>query len=394
MEEKLFKYSLFKLELLVKYLFILILITGFSINYTTHSYIMFILMILISIFIVWKRKILLLTKLDYIIVSFLFVWFYGLILGLFNLNKVNYIVANFAGMVLYVTYFMLTNTLKINKNKFITILFNISLFNIVCSLLYTIYVFLTNENILNSLMTTGQIRFFYFQNMATYYILLAYTYLNLFLPKKYNDSKMSLPKLYISSNIVLFSLSIVVILLSASKGFMLGIVFFLLFSSLLMFKTYFYSKIVNKKMLYLLIMFLIACLMLIYFNYDKLFLMIFSNEDVGNQVRYIQFELLFNDLSFFGKGLGGEVLGNTTGNTYGFELSYLNIIHKFGFISLIIFSIYLYTFYLIWKKFNSNPLYSILALSCMCYLLPSIGNPILFSPINVSLHVSALYLLR
>src|SRR5690606_3660100 len=44
---------------------------------------------------------------DWIPILFLFVWAYGVIMGLINGNDIGYIVRNFAGMVFYLAYYII-----------------------------------------------------------------------------------------------------------------------------------------------------------------------------------------------------------------------------------------------------------------------------------------------
>ena len=111
----------------------------------------------------------------------------------------------------------------------------------------------------------------------------------------------------------------------------------------------------------------------------------------------IQAKALIEDFTMFGKGLGAvvpnysrDILG------YGFELSYHNIVHKFGIISLFIFASFLTpVFYSLYKIFTrSSKIYSYLPLVFMLYLLPSWGNPTIFAPVSVILHCLTLYFIR
>jgi len=351
-------------------------------------------MLFVGLIKIAKNRILAKTNISLIASLFLLVWLYGFLLGLFN-NKIDYVIANFAGMVLYLLYFVFSS-FKFSKNDIIKILILTSIINVLGSIIYWIYQFINLDNIQNYAMTTGQVRLYYFLNMSTYYILLIYTFSLIIMPIKYkieyykNVFNIFNQKIY---SILFFLLALIAILLSASKGFVLGFIILMTLSFLMLNKIYIFKRITNKKIIYVFVFLLISLPILFMLNYEKLFTMIFSSEDLGNQVRFAQFYVLYNDLTFFGKGLGAEVSNNFDGNTYGFELSFVNIFHKFGIMGILLIIGYLMTFYYIFKRFKKNKLSSLIALSCMGYLLPSIGNPILFAPTNVVLHVCALLIL-
>ncbi|MPL78173.1 hypothetical protein SDC9_24037 [bioreactor metagenome] len=380
-------------DILLSLLF-LMLITIFTSSYTMHSYIIFLIMLFLGLIKFIKKKLLLKTNMSIIASLFLLVWFYGFLIGVFN-NKINYVVANFAGMVLYLLYFVFSS-FNVSKKDIIKILILISIINVLGTLIYWIYQFINLNNILNYSMSTGQIRLYYFLNMSTYYIILIYTFSIMIMPNKYNnESYRNIFNIFNQKkySVLFFLLALIAILLSASKGFVLGFIILISLSFLMINKSYFFKRVINKKIIYAFVFLLISLPFLFIVSYEKLFTMIFSSEDLGNQVRFAQFYVLYNDLTFFGKGLGAEVANNFDGNTYGFELSFLNIFHKFGIMAILIIIGYLMTFYYIFKRFKKNKLSSLIALSCMGYLFPSIGNPILFAPTNVMLHVCALLIL-
>ena len=124
---------------------------------------------------------------------------------------------------------------------------------------------------------------------------------------------------------------------------------------------------------------------------------IISMETATTHPRVIQAQALINDFTFFGKGLGGIVPGYSRDLLgYGFELSFHNIIHKFGIISIFMFASFLAPiFYSVQKIiYKSSSLYSYLPLVFMLYLFPASGNPTIFAPVSVILHCVALYLIR
>lgn len=123
----------------------------------------------------------------------------------------------------------------------------------------------------------------------------------------------------------------------------------------------------------------------------------FSQNDISNKIRSEQAQYLINEFSIFGSGLGSALLsGYVRDDTgYGFELTYLNLIHKLGIFSSLLFLAYFFTvllaLYRIWHQTNLFESYFVFGL--MGFLISGAGNPILLSPTTVTLHAFAIYIL-
>jgi hypothetical protein len=120
---------------------------------------------------------------------------------------------------------------------------------------------------------------------------------------------------------------------------------------------------------------------------------IFGAQRLGNVERYAQARELLNDLEFFGRGLGAPIssgFSRSASYPYGFELSYLNVVHKLGALSTIYLGFLLFTVYRIVR--SPVPIQErSAALGLLGYLFPAIGNPILFAVQAVFLHALALH---
>ncbi len=104
------------------------------------------------------------------------------------------------------------------------------------------------------------------------------------------------------------------------------------------------------------------------------------------------------DLHLFGKGLGA---GLTSGyqrdpSGYGFEQNYLNLVHKFGVFSVLIFLAYGYIAYRIVGalKRPRTRCFGFASMAFFVGLIMGYGNPILMSPVMVTLQCAILYWLR
>lgn len=119
----------------------------------------------------------------------------------------------------------------------------------------------------------------------------------------------------------------------------------------------------------------------------------FGASALGNLQRYEQIGQLLADTTWWGRGLGAPI---STGYArseefpYGFELSYLNVVHKFGLFSLLYFAFLIYTVYRIWRS-PASPSERAVAFGALTYLAPAVGNPINFAIQLVLLHVLALH---
>jgi hypothetical protein len=134
-----------------------------------------------------------------------------------------------------------------------------------------------------------------------------------------------------------------------------------------------------------------------YEDFFELMILSFSLREAGNSIREEQALALWNELSFLGAGLGSSLMSgykrDETG--YGFELTYLNLLHKLGFFSIPIFSLYIYTFIqsLSWLFRDYKNILPYICLGGCCYMIVGIGNPLLLSTVTVTLHCSILYLI-
>lgn len=327
---------------------------------------------------------------DVIARNFLLVWLYGLVVGLLFGNNISHVIANFAGMVCYSLYFILVKE-KPSVDRLTKVLLLggvvISLYSIIrmCSYIFGVKLPLISDEV--GMASTGQFRLF-FSNMSIIYVLLGCSFFSFM----YNPPliKRRLWCFFISFSSLVF--------VSASKGFMLGVLY-VLFVSIFVF---FYKNLHESKALPKLFLILILIISLLFllstFEYIEVLYKIFDNEDSSNEVRFEQLIYLLKDITFLGHGLGASVPGVVRDDAapYGFELTYINLIHKFGILSLVLFANWFYMFY---KSLNycihrRNIKQSIAVMSSLGYLMPAIGNPTLMHPSLVVMNSVALYLLR
>ena len=125
----------------------------------------------------------------------------------------------------------------------------------------------------------------------------------------------------------------------------------------------------------------------------------YSSDETGNSVRAEQAKFLIQEINFWGKGLGSVLNSGYYRNEfqpYGFELTFLNILHKFGFLGICIWIAYLICIITPIRSIFSKTTcyYSWFAVGGLLFIVPGYGNPLLFHPTIVVLHCVVMYLIR
>jgi hypothetical protein len=332
---------------------------------------------------------------DLVPVVFFLVWFYGLTIGLLRGNEVAFVMRNFAGMSLYICFYLLLvdrpdPEVLISRIVAVGLVLTglaVLFWLIVQSLGSGVDVRTAFEIVLGQIKmggSTGQVRVFLVSQV------LAYPIMSLSLNEALVGSKS-----FKRPTLVFIYTLLATIVVPASKGFVLGatvIVSAHLCSWLLW---HFGKKRIKKRAVLVLAVLFSAAIAFLYSDYGSIATRMFSREDVSNQKRYEQFGVLLSDASIPGNGLGAVVPGYTRSAElpYGFELSYVNVVHKFGLTSLFLFLAYCASFAKIVIVGLSNRR-AAFAFGCLGFSFPAIGNPLLFAPTAVLLHVVALYVLH
>lgn len=348
---------------------------------------------------------------DFVPFIFLLAWFYGAIVGLVNGNEIQYVFSNFAGFVTFFSYYLillanlsrnsvlkllvLSGAIVITKNWIVVLLFFVFSFDIYNEPLSHV---LFGEYVGGS--STGQIRMFSTTQLVALPVLaLSVARLALGVKNTYCEVNGLLGIASYRSAILAFVFSAyVVIFMPASKGFVLASMV-LIGLILLLLKQRGPMHLKLKKLWISVLLLLSLGGVLFASGYSNIIESIFAEEDVGNITRYVQLYDLIDDIVPFGRGLGAVVPGNIRDEDrpYGFELSYINVIHKLGIVSVVVFFAYAFS---LWKAVvslknrNLNWQYSAAALGGICYIFPGIGNPIISSPQLILMHCISLYLIR
>jgi hypothetical protein len=328
---------------------------------------------------------------DLVAIILLFSWIYGVSLGIIKSNNLEGVVRNFAGLLFYLVYFFMVFS-GITRSKLLTVLVRASIVYLIISLALGVSNFLNNELIAFDEHGASALRLYF----STGQLILIPT-LFIFLSGSSVVLRSDFDRLAIvKRNNFLIAGIILSLIFSGGKGFYLELI-----SLSVLFFSLFFLRFITKGMLgfwsfFWLVTFAVFGL---YFINEiiSIVLSLGAMEFDASHPRVVQGKALIEDFTLFGKGLGGTVPNYSRDSLgYGFELSYHNIVHKFGVISLLIFSSFLlpifYSLYNIF--FRPNRVYSYLPLIFMLYLLPAWGNPMIFTPVSVILHCFALYFIR
>ena len=357
---------------------------------------------------------------DFIPLIFFGVWVYGIVIGFLMGNKPEYISRNFFGMITYLTYYILVDQISkkdlykaIYVSSIIVISQNIVLVFIRDILSIDIFTNGAVELIfgkLSSGASTGQERIYYPGQM------LIFGYTSLAASRILSNQRL-LPATNFSKNIVsrllerlpilkgitailsFFVGIYVMVVVPASKGYLLGLIVLVLI--IIAGLSFSFRKFkVKRGFLVFLFVTLGVSLFFLSSNYSNILSSIFDSEDISNAARYDQLGYLLSDIHLFGNGLGAVLPDGYQRNSdlpYGFELTYINLLHKFGALAILLYGGYLVTliksFQFLRKK--DFPLeYSSYALGIMFFMFPSIGNPLLMNPQMILLHCVSLTLIR
>jgi len=352
---------------------------------------------------------------DFIPLIFILVWVYGAVIGVLFGNDTSYVFSNFAGMLFYFSYYVLL-FYKLKRKVLLKVLIGASwamIFISISAYFLKFHILLKDSWLgfiwgsIISGSSTGQPRY-YFIPQLTIFSFLALIILSFLEPKKYKDALRQahlenfhlLPKSFLSKCLALALSLFCLLWLPASKGYMLaGIMLFILLSIVISIRKFLLSNM-RKSGSFILSLTLGSAifLCLVFTDYYSIIENIFSTKDISNAIRYNNFHAIIGDITFEGRGLGAVLSDiRSTDLTYGTELTYVNLFHKFGLMALPLFWAYSYTFLLTLKKINKSRIpiiYPVASLGAMMYVFPAIGNPMLYAPTMVILHCMVLLLIR
>jgi hypothetical protein len=354
---------------------------------------------------------------DLVPVLMLLVYVYGFVVGIIAGNQWEYVIRNFAGMTLYFVYYCFVasdiSVLSLNNTLFrsaVLVFFATAVISMAANLIglsrlpaWFNVIFGNTEG----LASTGQSRVI-FISQINQFILFVHGLIFLINRKQYAqpiamDSKSnvkigpvkSTPAALLAITSAIFTL----IFAAASKAHILAVMI-LTVGIVALFEHRRWLRLrITSSLLFLGLISLLAVVVITNTGYASLFFAVFDPTDSSNSIRGLQLSILLSDTTFWGRGLGAYIPEyiRAPEQPYGYELTYINLLHKFGAMALLVFWGFAYTIILIVRANQSKLLHLSLtatAIGAMGYLFYSWSNPALFSPQAILLHCSALYLLR
>ncbi|MFH0939740.1 MAG: hypothetical protein V1899_10765 [Planctomycetota bacterium] len=329
---------------------------------------------------------------------FLVVWTYGIMLGLARGNNLLLVIRNFAASIFYVAYFILV-FLKISPERVFKATYWAAMYVMFLTIILSVASTLLNVDIQSpgwALLAgpviggggTSHARIFCVNQMVLFVLVSIAIYRLISLKRR------------LLIDLLLAAMAIYATLfVPAMRGNALAVMV-ILFCLLLVAAAPLVRLRVSKRFLALLMFIVLGSMVVIATSFDDIVRGIFLESAGGNAIRYEQSRILLDECTVFGKGLGAEI---STGysrageKSYGFEVIYINIFHKYGVFALLLLASYFYTFYgacraLVRKTIP--PEHACCALGAMGYTLVAFGNPMLFGPNTILLHCIALYLIR
>ncbi|MDP1614955.1 MAG: hypothetical protein Q8L68_04085, partial [Methylococcales bacterium] len=321
-------------------------------------------------------------------------WFFGVSNALLSGVDASLALRNFFGMIVY-CIFPILFFISISTTQIIRIV----VFAGLVQGIYLISLLIDSANIFLSgidFKSLSDLRVAYNTGTTILFPLLAISAASVFYPRwGKRDGLPGWEYKFISSRTSLGLLLAVIIIPSMSKGFILAS--FLILIVVLIFALIEYRWSVRLIAYLIFFCTVIFGWIIIPQEWLDVVSFTFSSEETSNYLRNEQAQYIMDEFTFFGAGLGSSLNSGYVRDDsgYGFELNYLNLIHKLGIFALPIFFSYIATvavsLYRI--RHRSNLLESYFAFGLMGFLIPGIGNPVLLSSTSVLLHSFAIYVL-
>lgn len=323
---------------------------------------------------------------DIIPAIFIAAWIYGICVGFVLGNNASYVISNFAGMSLYSIYFIMVFS-KINEERLVKVVLSAAVANAIYSYGFTFWLLIVEGRSYVELL-----RVYYSPGLSVLGPFLASSFVAIGLLRSCNGSS----KIKDAALLVFFLVPYGV--LSFSKGYFASAIMLFAFVLLVLFVCTVRSLKVTHAGLFLMLSLILSSALVMY-NFADEFLFLYSVEEAGNSIRNQQKDYLIEDLSFFGNGLGAVLDSGYSRNDakpYGFELTYLNILHKLGSIGALVWLAYAVCIAIPLANILSRKewRFSWLAIGGMLFLVPGYGNPLLFGPTIVTLHCVVMYWIR
>lgn len=324
-----------------------------------------------------------------------FSWIYGIFVGLINGNELEFIFSNFLGLAFYPAFYGLLAS-RLTFRQVVRSIFLAAVIYFAYGFWLLLEVMLSGEFLAGLASSISDFRILYhpaFLYMVPFISLGIFRSHGLFCSRQGSLLRNSLPS-WTGNNIFLLGMLIVFLFVPMSKGF------FAIIISLLILRVLIFVNNTNiLTLLTLLTLLLINLYYLVELPYLDLLINSFSTEESSNSVRSEQFEYLVDEFTFFGAGLGAVLHSGfirTPEAPYGFELTFINLFHKLGWMCApLLFSYFLPIFLslkLLFTKLSYKESFGAFILGLMAFIIPGYGNPLLLASNIVLFHCLGLFL--
>ena len=307
--------------------------------------------------------------------------------------SVSYVFANFAGLSLYVLFYVFYFSVGFEVSK------KALFFSAICSCIFGFYAVYSSFASVGGGGEPDQVGLAGLRTLysATFLYVVPFLFICLvclFLQKQ-NGSRFR-SDLKACFWLLIFGFSLVVPALS--KGFIL--VFILMFVLVFVagYSSVLHSLVVGRNLFVMTFLALLgATLLLVFTDFYNVIIFSFSSSEGSNSIRSEQFDYLVSEWSFGGSGLGSSLMSgykrDDTG--YGFELTYINLVNKLGVLSIPLFLSYASVLFFGFKFFffDGRRVTGAWILGLMAFLIPGAGNPLLLAPVFVFMHFIAIMLI-
>ncbi|MBF4555103.1 hypothetical protein H7698_03400 [Pseudomonas sp. p50] len=322
-----------------------------------------------------------------------FSWCYGVVIGLLNGVNVSYVFTNFAGLALYVIFYLFYFSVGIKVSK------KALFFSAICSAGFAFYSVYSAFAVVggggdSSGIGLADLRTLYSSAFLYVVPFLFICLVSLFLQ---TDNKFGFSG-YVRAFFWLAVFSFTLIVPAMSKGFILVFLIMFMFIFLAGYSSALRHLAIGRNLFIMtLVVIAVSIALLLFTNLYEVILFSFSSGEGSNSVRSEQFDYLVSEWNFTGAGLGSSLdSGYKRDETgYGFELTYVNLVNKLGVFSLPLFLSYASTIFYGLKFFflDGKRVSGAWVLGSMAFLIPGAGNPLLLAPVFVFMHFLAIMLI-
>lgn len=322
-------------------------------------------------------------------------WIIGVLIGVANGVDTCFVFRNFFGLVVYMIYPVMLIVLPSLRS--LIIMSYLSGIIQMCYGFERSYELILNPTAFYIESSFSEMRLFYNAGFIVIFPLFMVGIASKLLSKQYFSNNYGQIVTTLSNSLIFTLLTLFALVVPAmSKGYILTTA--ILFLIVVVFSLSYSLKVVqiHKNIMILLIFFVILLYLLPNSFYHTL-INSYSTQEESNSMRSEQFEYIVSELTFFGNGLGAPLISGYKRDFsgYGFELTYVNIVHKLGVFSIFLFMSYIVTLMVASIRILRRVYVfeSLFVIGLMGYLVVGAGNPLLLSTSAVILHCIAMYVL-